>query len=297
MNEEWLEPVRIPLFLMACLAVLTLLVLLWQRHTPLHQLIRAIRRGDIVPWYQPVINARTGKLVGCEVLARWVPDGELPRPAMTFIPLAERSGWIVPLTRHLMRQVEKDLLPVLSLLPPEFHLSVNISAAHVEAPGFVADCLRLQNALAARQVVVVVEVTEREKPASFPAMRALLDSLRAAGVRVALDDFGTEFASLVSLDALPVNYIKLDKRFTDRIRDGEGLDGLDAPCLVADIVTDIASRMNIEVVAEGVETGYQKTWLAGKGVRWQQGYYFSPPLPVKAFIRWLVGRQGAGQEV
>ncbi|AMZ77775.1 MULTISPECIES: EAL domain-containing protein [Enterobacter] len=263
------------------------LVRLWC--SPLARLRRATRSGHIQPWYQPVVSSATGEISGCEVLARWTRTGKAVLPASAFIPLAERSGWIVPLTRCLMRQVERDLVPVMHLLPEGFHIAINICTAHAQAPGFIQDCLRLQNAFAGCRARVVVEITERARPEATPAMLSMLEKLRIAGIRVALDDFGTEYASLVSLDALPVNYIKLDRYFTARIREDRAPE---KGCLMAEVITDLARQLGLEVVAEGVETTWQKDWLTRHGVHWLQGYYFSPPLEAAAFIRWLFAGRG-----
>ncbi|ENX4473601.1 EAL domain-containing protein [Enterobacter roggenkampii] len=243
---------------------------------------RAVLAGDIRPWYQPVVDSRTGKLAGCEVLARWhtrrrgivMPDH--------FIPQAERNGLIVPLTRSLLAQVARELGPVREELPDNFHLAFNLSAAHAGDESLLRTCQLLQEALPG--VVLVAEITERERIEPSFWLPALLPALRDAGVRVALDDFGTGYAGLSTLDQLPVDYIKLDRSFTTQIR---GNIAPDERLLMAEMVTDIARRMNIEVVAEGVETPGQRDWLAAHGVSWLQGYLYSRPLPLSGFMRYL----------
>ncbi|WP_049857277.1 EAL domain-containing protein [Trabulsiella odontotermitis] len=243
----------------------------------------AILRGQIIPWYQPVVDSRTGALTGCEVLARWQVSPERMIPPDDFIALAETSGLIIPMTRRLMRQVAQDLAPSAGLLPDGFHLGINISRAHARAPGFIRDCRRLQGALAGCRVQIVAEVTERERFEPTGAMLTLLNGLRRTGVRVALDDFGTGYSGLASLETLPADILKLDRSFTSRV--GEVQNGPGRP-LMAEAVTALAQRLSLEVVAEGVETPAQQAWMVRHGVRWLQGYLFSGPLPAPAFIAW-----------
>lgn len=244
----------------------------------------ALARGEIVPWYQPLVCGRSGAPGGCEVLARWPsPRHGLLLPDH-FIGLAERDGLIIALTRRLMQQVARDLGPAAARLPAGFHLAFNIGPRHAAHPELIADCRALQAALAGCGVQIVAELTEREPLTATPAVTAMLATLHAAGVRVALDDFGTGYAGLACLDELDIDIIKLDRRFTART--GGAADGA-SPVLMAELVIGIAARRGLEVVAEGVETPAQQAWLCRHGVRWQQGYLFAPPLPAPEFLQYL----------
>lgn len=244
---------------------------------------RAIRAGEIRPWYQPVVDSRTGAPAGCEVLARWHTRRGEVIPPDSFIPLAERSGLIIPLTRSLLHQVARELGAHWQALPPEFHLAFNLSAAHAGDRSLLRTCRMLQAAVPG--VTLVAEITERER---FEPS-ALLPVLRAAGVRVALDDFGTGYAGLSTLDLLPVDYIKLDRSFTART-DGPPEERL----LMAEMVTELAHRMGLGIVAEGVETAAQRDWLNAHGVNLQQGYLYARPLPLAGFVAYL--RSGLPEE-
>lgn len=246
------------------------------------QLRRAMAAGEIRPWYQPVVDSRTGRLAGCEVLARWHSRRRGVIPPDRFIPQAERSGLIVPLTRSLLKQVARELEPLGQELPAEFHLAFNLSAAHAGDTSLLHTCKMLQAALPG--VILVAEITERERYEPSARLPELLTALRAAGVRVALDDFGTGYAGLSALDRLPVDYIKLDRSFTTQIRENTLMD---THLLMAEMVAEMAHKMKLEVVAEGVETDCQRDWLTAHGVNWQQGYLFSRPLPLKEFTRYL----------
>lgn len=274
----WLLLSMIP----AALAPLLCQRLLHRCCGPQARFLRALKRGDIRPWYQPVMDSRTGALAGCEVLARWkTRRGRFLLPDR-FIPLAERSGLTIPLTQSLLSQVARDLEEIRGELPADFHLAFNISSAHAGDITLVRHCRTLQAALPG--VILVAEITERERFVVSPELPALLPALRAAGVKVALDDFGTGYAGLASLDTLQVDFIKLDCSFTAQITEtnlaGERM-------LMAEVITDMACRLKLGVVAEGVETACQRAWLTGHGVGWLQGYLFSRPLPADRFLRFV----------
>ncbi len=271
------------------LSLLATAVVSWLCQAWLHRrsrddlrLYRAIQTGEIHPWYQPVVDSRTGEPAGCEVLARWHTRGGEVKPPDRFIPLAERSGLIVPLTRSLLMQVARDLGAHRQILPSGFHLAFNLSAAHAGDSTLLQTCRMLQSALPG--VLLVAEITERERFEPSARLPDLLPALRAAGVRVALDDFGTGYAGLSTLDQLPVDYIKLDRSFTAQI---SGASSVDERLLITEMVTELAHRMKLEVVAEGVETTAQRDWLKSHGVNWQQGYLYSRPLPLTDFLEWL----------
>ena len=243
------------------------------------RLRRALARGQIRAWYQPVVRGRQGQVCGCEVLARWhLPDGRV-RGAARFIPLAEQSGLIVPLTRILMRQVRRDLDRMSVWLPPGFDVSVNLSAAHAGSDLFLRDCLRLQQRFRGKALRVTAEVTERVEFERVPGGVRLLQSLQAAGVRVMLDDFATGQQGMSGLDALPVDGLKLDRSHV------RALDTL--PVSQAELIIRLATLMSLEVVAEGVETRAQHEWLLAHGVREQQGYHFSPPVQAQGLAACL----------
>ena len=280
-------------WLLLCLAVTFLAVRLchWRpvmAGRGVHRLRQAIQSGDICPWYQPVVCSVSGAVSGCEVLARWPTAGGRMVMPDEFIPLAEKSGLTLPLTLALMRRVEADLVPAQSWLPECFHLAINVTPGDMLSPAFETACRQLAGALSARRVQLVLEITERAPVQGSAALQRAMVSLRRLGVKVALDDFGTGRAGLTGLEHLPVDYLKLDRSFTVRA-DRERLAG--EGCPVAEVVTGMAERLNLEVVAEGVETPRQRDWLRAHGVRWLQGWLFSPPLPAVEFIRYLSQHQ------
>ena len=249
-------------------------LLAFRRRTPYEQLAAALKRGEIVPWYQPVIDAHTGKITGVEVLARQVqPDGTVIPPDR-FIPVAESSDLIIPLTRSLMEQAARELSGLLRGTDNRWHVGVNITQAHVLAPGFVTECLAFMDAFASGSVMLTVELTEREPFDSSPEMLRRLLQLHRNGIAVALDDFGTGYANLEYISEVHVDIIKIDRAFVRRIGQGES-----GERLLASLI-DMAGTLELRMVAEGVEKEEQALWLTSHGVSWLQGYLYSSPIPI-----------------
>lgn len=262
-------------------------ILAWQLSfrlpSPYDQLAVAVKRQEIMPWYQPVVCSRTGEIYGVEVLARWKHRSGIYIPPDVFIPQAEKSGLIIPLTRQLMARVADDLVPIIGRLRQPFHVAINISAAHIRTGQLtVDDFRRFLSAFPEGSIQLVAEITEREPFTQFTGLEEMLHSLRSHGVQIALDDFGTGYSSLGYLNTLPVDYIKIDRSFVRRLAEGEAADRL------LDCVISMARTLGLGLVAEGVESRYQAEWLAAHQVAFLQGYYFSRPLPVSGFIRLAV---------
>lgn len=262
-------------------------ILVWQLSfnppSPYDQLAEAVRRQDVIPWYQPVVCSRTGEIQGVEVLARWKHRSGVFIPPDVFIPQAEKSGLIIPLTRQLMARAATDLVPVISRLYQPFHIAFNISAAHILAGQLIIDDFRhFLTLFPEGSIQLVAEITEREPFTKYPGLNELLYSLRQLGVQIALDDFGTGYSNLVYLNMLPVDYIKVDRSFIGRLTEGEPDDRL------VECVISMAKTLSLGLVAEGVETKYQAEWLAAHKVAFLQGYYFSRPLSASAFIQLAV---------
>lgn len=220
--------------------------------------------------YQPVFNTNTGVCTGAEALLRWKrPDGRNISPDI-FIKAAEDDGKIVELTQHLFELVKKDVMSW--TLPKDFHLGVNISPSHMSSNGFVKDILILNKFLARRGIKTIIEITERSTISDNDKTKEILIYLRKKGVVIAIDDFGTGYCSLAYLENFPVDYLKIDKSFIDTIETSNG----GTPIL--DMIISLAKQIDLEIVAEGVETEYQFKYLKYSEVHYLQGYYFSPPL-------------------
>lgn len=278
------------LVLMSVSLILALLVwwLLGRPGSPSHELKRALRAKEFVPYLQPLIASEGGDMVGAEVLVRWLhgTDG-LIRPDH-FIPQAEESSLIVPMTTHIMRQVANRLSRVQARLPDGFHISVNVSAAHFQDLALPGECRAFLDQFAPGKVILVLELTERELLVADPQTLALFSQLNEMGVKFAIDDFGTGHSSLAYLQQFHVDYLKIDKSFIARI----GTESLSEH--IVDNVIDLATRLELVLVAEGVETELQADYLRSKGVDYLQGYLFGRPVPLRQFCQGLLSASMAG---
>ncbi len=248
---------------------------------PTHELRRALEANEFIPYFQPVVRGDTHQWAGCEVLMRWKhPKEGLVRPDL-FIPLAEHSGLIVPMTRALMRETAAQLAPHADSFIPGFHVGINISASHCHDLELVVDCQEFLAAFPPGQVTLVLELTERELIEPTDITRQLFDALHRLGVMIAIDDFGTGHSSLGYLRNFNVDYLKIDQSFVAMI----GADALSRHIL--DSIIELSGKLDLGIVAEGVETAEQSKYLATRGVDFLQGYLFARPMPADEFIKCL----------
>jgi diguanylate cyclase (GGDEF)-like protein/PAS domain S-box-containing protein len=245
----------------------------------------ALDRGELLLHYQPKIDAKSGKLVGAEALMRWRhPEQGMISPAL-FIPLAEECGLINPLGEWALHTVcaqqRKWLDAGLAAVP----VAVNVSArqfTHQDVPALVAAALA-QSRLPPE--LLELELTESLLMHNAEHAAAVLGNLRGMRISLAIDDFGTGYSSLSYLKRLPVQALKIDKSFVQDI----GEEG-EAVKLAAAIIA-LAHSMDLHVIAEGVETEAQRSYLARHGCDQFQGYYFDRPMPVEEFAERLARGQ------
>ena len=258
--------------------VLSVLLPRRERDNPVAEIERALKAGEFIPYFQPIVDIRSGRLRGAEVLIRWrKPDGSIVQPA-AFIPLAELSGLILEMTRVLMRRVCQDAGAAFAARP---HLKVgfNLTARHFDNEDIVEDVRKIFKKSPVRLSQIVLEVTERQPLENLTATRRVVAALQGLGIKVAIDDVGTGHSGLSYMLKLGVDIIKIDKMFIDSI-------GTDyASNTIIETLIDLAQNMRMDVVAEGVETFEQVVHLRDIGVRAAQGYVFSPPLPTSAFLQ------------
>jgi sensor c-di-GMP phosphodiesterase-like protein len=245
---------------------------------PVTELENALRAGEFVPYYQPIVDIRSGRLRGAEVLVRWrKPDGTLVLPG-SFIPLAESSGMIREMTRDLMRRVGAEAGSALGRRPA-LKISFNFAGKLFSDDSIVKDVRKIFSGSPIKLSQVVLEVTERDPIENFTATRQTIAAFQELGVRIAIDDVGTGHSGLSYMLKLGVDIIKIDKMFVDAI-------GTDRnSTTIVETLVDLAHNMRMDVVAEGVENFEQVVYLRELGVRSAQGYVFAPPLPGKAFLQ------------
>lgn len=247
-------------------------------NNPVAELERAMRAGELVPYYQPIVDIRSGQLRGAEVLVRWrKPDGTLVMPG-SFIPLAESSGLILEMTRDLMRRVCVEAGPALGLRPG-MKISFNFASQLFVNKAIVKDVRNIFFGSEIKLSQVVLELTERDQIENFTETRQVIAALQGLGVRIAIDDVGTGHSGLSYMLKLGVDIIKIDKMFVDAI-------GTDRnSTTIVETLVDLAHNMRMDVVAEGVENFEQVMHLRELGIRSAQGYVFAPPLPGSAFLQ------------
>lgn len=246
---------------------------------------RALVDDQFELFYQPKVEAKTGRLAGAEALIRWRhPQWGMVSP-VDFIPVAEETGLIVPIGTWVLRQACRQASiwqndPIMAGM----RIAVNVSARQFRDPHFFRS---VQAALAESGLDphgLEVEITEGVLMSDTKGGRDLLDDLKTLGVWIALDDFGTGYSSLGYLRRFPVDTLKIDRSFVrDMLTDPSS-------AAITGAIVAMANQLHLNVVAEGVETLEQLERLRAIDCAEIQGYYFSPPIPAESFERWAQGR-------
>jgi len=252
-----------------------LLLSVYQR--PGKELIRGMKRGEFHVEYQPLVTSHDGHPYGMEALLRWTHPTKGPIPPDVFIPYAESQNLIIPLTRHLFQLVSRDAHLLCHTIPQHACLSLNISPLHLTDHGFRQDVLHWLDTMPADHFNYVFEITERAMVRG-ENVRELFDWLHQQQIHIAIDDFGTGHSALIYLERYDFDYLKIDRGFVQSIC----IDTQTSPVL--DTVLQLAKKLNLKSVAEGVETGEQAAWLINRGVTHLQGYIFSRPLRPETLI-------------
>ncbi len=230
--------------------------------------------------YQPIVDLRSGAVVGLEALARWTHPEHGPVAPGDFVTVAELSGLAPDLDRWVLRRALHDAARLRRerVVPEDAHVAVNLSAASLTDATLLDDLVRWIEESGLPPTRLVLEITETAIMRNTDVAVSLLRSLRARGVRVAMDDFGTGYSSLAYLRDLPISALKIDRSFVADIAEQR-----DALAIVAWIV-DLARAVGVAVVAEGVETTEQVALLQGLGCVTAQGWVWGPAVSVDALL-------------
>ena len=239
-----------------------------------NDLRRALERGELRLYYQPLVDLASDRIVGFEALVRWQHPVRGLVPPMAFIPLAEETGLIVPLGRWVLETACRQATRWHAARPggPKLLMSVNLSARQFVQPDLVDQVDAILAETGMDPTLLELEITESVVMDQSEVGIRTLSRLRDMGVRLVLDDFGTGYSSLSYLRHLPLDTIKIDRTFVS------GLDG-EADRSIVDAVIGLAHGLRISVVAEGIETEDQFEVLRAMGCDVGQGYLFARPLP------------------
>ncbi len=277
--DSW--PVAIVLgALLGCLLAFLTLKAMNRPMDPTRELRDAIRNKELQPYFQPIFSLRTGQTVGCEVLTRWLrADGSMVSPDR-FIPLAEASGLIVPLTDHIVAASLTRLAVVLSSRP-DFKIAFNVTPAHFMANDFLDTLCSAVDAAKVERGHIVIELTERQALVDAQEAAAQCRRAQELGFRVSLDDTGSGHNGLSQVQELPLDIIKIDKKFVDLVCTDR------AAITIIEMLVRLAKALGASTVAEGVETIEQYHALRDCGVDEGQGYLVSSALPADRFIAFV----------
>jgi sensor c-di-GMP phosphodiesterase-like protein len=262
----------------------------YSRRQSLEQrLRRAIRRKAIQVAYQPVVDLKTGRIVGAEALARWTDAGHGDVSPEVFIRIAEERGFVNEITRLIAGKALADLSVLLPTCP-EFRLSVNIAPQDLDDPAFLP---MLEQATAKAGVpaqCLVMEITERAAANSQAAKDAIV-RLRSKGHSVHIDDFGTGYSNLAYLHDLSVDGLKIDKAFTQSV----GTESVQV--LILPQILSLAASLGLQVTVEGIETEEQALYFRTSPLPMLgQGWYLGRPMPVEMFLRVFETQERAAAE-
>lgn len=246
------------------------------RERDVEEMRRALRQGQIEFHYQPIIDMESGTPIGAEALARWRKPGEGVVPPGPWLDVLLGESLLEEFSRYQWGSVMEQ-----AARWPQLRLNVNVAASQLADSGWAEDVLQRVRSKGAVPAQVCVEVTESTLLEDHPNVHRNLKRVRDAGVRVALDDFGSDRASVKTLMNFPVvNVVKIDKDLVQA-----------ADRAYAEVLIEIAALTDRQVVAEGVETEEQREWLQGLGVQVGQGWLWGKAVPAPVFplpVRWAV---------
>jgi diguanylate cyclase (GGDEF)-like protein len=255
-----------------------------------NDLRRAVERKEFFVMYQPIVRVGSGQLYGFEALVRWHHPERGIVPPLEFIPIAEETGLIVPLGRWVLEESCRQVREWQTLFPDfrALTLSVNLSGKQLNDPKLIQEVKDILFDTGFDPTCLKLEITESVVMENAELSAVLLKQLRALGLQLSIDDFGTGYSSLSYLHRFPVTTLKVDRSFVSRM--GQGDENLE---IVRTIVT-LARNLNMDVVAEGIETQEQRAQLHALSCQYGQGYLFAKPLNVADVTTYL---ESEGQQV
>ncbi|HEX4782265.1 MAG TPA: EAL domain-containing protein [Usitatibacter sp.] len=245
---------------------------------------RAVLQKDFVLHYQPQIDLESGEIIACEALVRWKTEDSGTVMPGDFIPLAEETGLINEIGEWVLREGCRQAKEWQDMgMAPDRRMAINLSARQFSDKGFLDMVTRVLSDTGLPPSCLELEITESQVMRQTDGMIQLLHKLSEMGVQLAIDDFGTGYSSLSYLKRLPIQKLKIDQSF---IRDIT-VDPNDTAIVVA--IISMAHSLELDTIAEGVETAGQLALLRAKGCRVGQGFFFAAPLPAQEIYPLLLG--------
>jgi len=245
------------------------------------ELRRAIDAGQLAVHYQPIVTLEGGEIAGFEALARWQHPELGWIPPARFIPAAEQAGLIGRLGNFILREACAGMRYLQMSARRRLSLAVNLSASQLFAPGLIGEVAEVLGSSGIDPSQLRLEITESVLVDRIDEAADVLQRLRGFNLRVSMDDFGTGYSSLSYLHRLPVDVLKVDRSFVVALAAGGKAEG------IVSAIVALARNLGCELVAEGVETAEQEAALSRLGVRYAQGYRFSPAVPARE-AEWLL---------
>jgi EAL domain-containing protein (putative c-di-GMP-specific phosphodiesterase class I) len=252
-----------------------------------HDLRYAIERKELSMFYQPLVSLKNGELIGFESLLRWQhPKRGFVSPAK-FIPIAEDSGLIIPITEWILKDTARQLCEWQKISPAykKLVVSVNISGKHLAVEGLVEQVSKVLEITKIRPSTLKLEITESTAMENADRSAQILNRLKELGVQLSIDDFGTGFSSLSQLHRLPFDTLKIDRSFVLNVgEDGENSE-------ILQTIISLAKNLKMKVIAEGIETESQLALLRNLGCDYGQGYLLAKPMPCGDMEKLLYQKQ------
>jgi diguanylate cyclase (GGDEF)-like protein len=247
------------------------------------ELAGAIRRGELVTVFQPLVDLRTGRPTGAEALVRWEHPTEGTRGPDQFIGLAEETGLIVEIGALVLRDACRQAARWARAGSGDLDITVNLSARQLADPRVVDDVRIALTEAGLDPKRLVLEITETVLMQDREAAAATLWQLKALGVRIAIDDFGTGYSSLAYLRRFPIDILKIAREFVDGLGRDENDD------VITRAIVELAGTLGLQTIAEGIETSDQQNFVTALGCDIGQGYLFSRPVDAEEVVAVLAG--------
>ena len=247
----------------------------------LHRAIKQHNFQEFEIYYQPIVDIASGKIVGAESLLRWQsPELGMIYPT-EFIPLAESTGLIIPIGKWVLKRVCKQIKSWHDAGINSLIVAVNLSAIEFNQPDFIHNLVNFTSVNNLEPRDLEIELTESMIMQDVNSAIATMSKLQSLGVKIAIDDFGTGYSSLIYLKNLPINTLKIDRYFIHNVaKDSQ-------KSAITKALIQMAHNLNLDVVAEGVETEAELAFLRQHNCDAMQGFLFSRPLPIAEFEKLL----------